>query len=108
MRTKGIGRLYAKEISIFSKRLKQFRRLKGWTQEKLGLETHLGSKHISDLENATVDPSLSTIVRLSESLGISPAVFFFNSREAERAAKLFNLSSFYEPEEEHADTEEHL
>jgi transcriptional regulator with XRE-family HTH domain len=51
--------------------LKQRRKEKGWTQEKLALEVGVSSSEISHNESGRRDPKLGTLERLAEALGIS-------------------------------------
>ena len=58
---------------IFGLVLKDVRREKGLSQEELGFESGYHRTYISLLERGLRSPSLSTIYRLSASLGISPS-----------------------------------
>lgn len=58
------------EINI-GKSIKRFRKQRSITQEQLSDCTGLSRSYISDLENNRRDPSLSTLINVSDKLGIS-------------------------------------
>lgn len=51
------------------KQVRQFRKEKGWTQEKLGEETGLDRTYISDIERGVRNPSLKSLQKLAKALG---------------------------------------
>ena len=55
----------------FGEVLHELRAKKGMTQEGLALEAGTERSHISALERAEKGPSLSTILRLAQALGMS-------------------------------------
>lgn len=55
----------------FGRVLRQLREKKGLTQEALALEANTERSHISALERAEKGPTLGTILRLAEALGVS-------------------------------------
>ncbi len=55
----------------FGMRLKYLREQKGWSQEKLSLESGINKNYISDLENGRRNPTLVIMDRLSIALGIT-------------------------------------
>ena len=63
--------------------LKRHRKAKGWTQEKLALESGHERVFISWLENAKNQPTISTVFSLAKALGIKPSALI---REVEREA----------------------
>lgn len=58
----------------FGKTLKLLRLEKGFTQEKLAELSNLDVTFISKLENGRVQPTLSTIFKISNSLEIKPSL----------------------------------
>ena len=50
--------------------LVHYRKLKGWTQEKLAFEAHTTNKCISDLELAKRNVKLDTISKIAKALDI--------------------------------------
>ncbi len=62
-----------KETEAFGQVLKEHRLRCGLSQEALGLESGFHRTYISQLERGLKNPSLTTIIRLSEILGISAA-----------------------------------
>ena len=53
--------------------LRQLRREKGLTQERLAFESGLHPTYISLLERGLKSPSLGAVFRLSNSLGVKPS-----------------------------------
>ncbi len=64
------------DVSVaFGKVLLRLRRERGLSQESLAGEADLQRKYISLLEKAEYQPKISTVFRLAEALGQSPAEF---------------------------------
>lgn len=57
----------------FSKVLQRLRRAKGLSQEELSFRSQLDRTFISRLEGGLRQPTISTIFRLAEALGVSAA-----------------------------------
>ena len=57
----------------FGKRLAYYRKKANMTQEALALEAELSQKHISEIERGVKTPTITTLERLAEALGISVA-----------------------------------
>jgi transcriptional regulator with XRE-family HTH domain len=56
---------------MLAKRLKEFRKQKGWTQQKLAEKTGLSFNTITKIEQGIGDsPTLKTLIKLAESLGV--------------------------------------
>ena len=53
-------------------RVKELRRRKHLTQEKLAELVHLSKSHIGCIENSTSIPSLETLVQIAVVLGVTP------------------------------------
>ncbi len=65
---------------LLAKRLKQLRKSKGLTQEKLAELIGRDTKHISKLEIAGSYPSIETLDRIADALGIElKDIFNFDS-----------------------------
>jgi transcriptional regulator with XRE-family HTH domain len=57
---------------MLAKRLKECRKKKGWTQQKLAERTGLSFNTITKIEQGIGDsPTLKTLVKLADALGIS-------------------------------------
>ena len=56
--------------SGFGRRLKEYRKKKGWTQEQLAEVMNTTPGSVSHLENGTHSPSLNMLISLCEALGI--------------------------------------
>lgn len=55
----------------FGKVLQRFRKAKGLSQEELSFRSQLDRTFISRLEGGLRQPTISTIIRLAEALGVS-------------------------------------
>jgi transcriptional regulator with XRE-family HTH domain len=56
---------------MLAKRVKEYRKQKGWTQQKLAQETGLSFNTITKIEQGIGDsPTLKTLLKLSEALEI--------------------------------------
>lgn len=60
------------ELLAFARTLRQLRRERDLSQEALASRANLHPKHISDIERATKEPRLFTIVRLARALDMAP------------------------------------
>ena len=56
--------------NILGNKIKQLRKVKGLSQEKLGEKSDLTQQHISRIENGTVLPSISTLSKISKVFNI--------------------------------------
>lgn len=59
---------------LFGRRLAELRRAKGWSQEKLALESGLARSYLGGVERGQRNIALVNICRLAETLGIEAAV----------------------------------
>lgn len=59
-----------KFLLIFGARLAKIRRNKGYSQDKLALEAGLARGTLSKIEAGKVDPKLTTLAKISETLDI--------------------------------------
>ncbi len=59
-------------------KIKQYRELKGWSQEELAEHSKVSRTTISGLENGTIDVTTNTTMdKLSEALGVSTIELFY-------------------------------
>lgn len=56
---------------LFGRRLAELRRTKGWSQEKLALESGLARSYLGGVERGQRNIALLNICRLAETLGVS-------------------------------------
>ena len=61
-------------VVLLGLNVRKFRKLRGMTQEQLGLETEMERSYVSDLERGTRNPSLRAVERLAKALGVQPHV----------------------------------
>jgi len=60
----------------FGKRLAEVRKAKGWSQEKLSLESGVARSYLGGVERGQRNIAIVNICRLAETLGVKPAVLF--------------------------------
>lgn len=61
-------------LDEFAHLLKQLRKEHGWTQDELASRAGIAAKQISRIENAVMEPKLSTVLRLASALGVTLSV----------------------------------
>ena len=57
-------------VVLLGLNVRKFRKLRGMTQEQLGLETEMERSYVSDLERGTRNPSIRAVERLAKALGV--------------------------------------
>ena len=57
-------------VVLLGLNVRKFRKLRGMTQEQLGLETEMERSYVSDLERGTRNPSVRAVERLARALGV--------------------------------------
>lgn len=67
--------------------LRQLRRDKGWSQEKLAEEADMHRTYLAGIERSLRNPSLENLVKLANAVGVSMAELF-TFREQTPAAKI--------------------
>ena len=60
----------------FGKRLAEVRKAKGWSQEKLSLESGVARSYLGGVERGQRNIALVNICRLAEALDVKPSVLF--------------------------------
>lgn len=60
----------------FGRQLRQIRKLRNLTQEKLGEKAGISYKYIGEIERGEVNPSLDVLIRLIKVLEVSPNELF--------------------------------
>ena len=61
-------------LAQFGKRLAQVRKQKGWSQEKLALESGLARSYLGGVERGKRNIALVNICKLAVTLGVNPGV----------------------------------
>jgi transcriptional regulator with XRE-family HTH domain len=61
-------------LKLFGERLVELRKEKGWSQEKLALESGLARSYLGGVERGQRNIALINICRLADALGIKPAM----------------------------------
>lgn len=59
-------------VVLLGLNVRKFRKLRGMTQEQLGLETEMERSYVSDLERGTRNPSVRAVDRLAKALAVQP------------------------------------
>jgi transcriptional regulator with XRE-family HTH domain len=60
----------------FARLVREQRRAKGWTQERLAESADLAPKYISMVEHAQVSPTIETVSRIARALGVTLGQLF--------------------------------
>lgn len=69
-------------------RIKEIRKTKGLSQEKLSEKVNIDAKHLSRIEVGGSFPSLDTLAKLAEALNVELKDFFEFAHEAENPKEL--------------------
>lgn len=59
-------------VAILGLNVRKFRKLRGMTQEQLGLDTEMERSYVSDLERGIRNPSVRAVERLAKALAVQP------------------------------------
>lgn len=62
--------------ALFGKRVAELRKQKGWSQEKLSLESGIARSYLGGVERGQRNIALLNIVRLAETLQVPVGVLF--------------------------------
>ncbi|MGF6875841.1 DNA-binding XRE family transcriptional regulator [Paraburkholderia sp. MM5477-R1] len=60
-------------LALFGKRLVELRKARGWSQERLALESGLARSYVGGIERGQRNIALYNICVLASTLGVSPA-----------------------------------
>jgi transcriptional regulator with XRE-family HTH domain len=60
-------------LTLFGKHLAELRRIRGWSQEKLALESGLARSYVGGIERGKRNVALINICVLADTLGVTPA-----------------------------------
>ena len=63
-------------LDLLAERLKAVRKQQGFTQEKLAFDSGVALSQIARIELAQINPTASTLFRISRTLGVSPSTLF--------------------------------
>lgn len=69
----------------FGMRLSELRKAKGWSQERLALESGVARSYLGGVERGQRNIALLNIVRLAETLGVAPSALLEKPSAAESA-----------------------
>ena len=82
--------MYQKQL--VGKRIKELRKLKGFTQESLSEKAGIDSKHLSRIESRVNFPSLDLLTKISDILGAEPYVLFQNLHAKSKNELISNIN----------------
>ena len=63
-------------LKRYGAHIRKVRRSRGYSQDRLALEAGLGSGTLSKIEAGIVDPQVSTIVKIADTLGVPLSKLF--------------------------------
>lgn len=63
-------------INYIASRLKQIRKIKGYSQEKLSIDSGLDPRYVNKLENSNTNARLDTLDSIIKTLGMTYSEFF--------------------------------
>ena len=69
----GIVAMGYQPLKLFGQHLVELRKAKGWSQERLALESGLDRSHVSRIDRGQCNISLITICILADTLGVPPS-----------------------------------
>ncbi|AOJ02696.1 XRE family transcriptional regulator [Burkholderia mayonis] len=74
-------------LELFGKRLVELRKAKGWSQEKLALESGLARSYVGGIERGQRNIALYNICVLAETLGVAPGEMLAFEVESVKATR---------------------
>lgn len=76
------------DLVTLGKRLKSWRKAKGWSQEKLAWAAGITHAYFNAIENGKINAGVQTLFRLAQILDVSPAVLFLPVSIARKLEKV--------------------
>lgn len=64
---------YLDPLTLFGRQLASLRKTRGWSQERLALESGLSRSYVGGVERGQRNIALLNICRLAETLGLPPS-----------------------------------
>ena len=77
---------------LIGKKIKEYRELKGWSQEDLAEKAGLSTKYIGYIERGIKIPKLKTFILLANTLGVSANDLLKDVLDTEYSVKIDNLN----------------
>jgi|HubBroStandDraft_5_1064220.scaffolds.fasta_scaffold18599_3 transcriptional regulator with XRE-family HTH domain len=71
-------------VSLIGRAILRERRRAGKSQEDLAYEAQMSVRHLRELEQGRANPTVETLCRLAETLGVPVNVLFEEKRRAQR------------------------
>lgn len=69
------------ELLALAHAIRRLRRARELSQEALAAMAGVNPKHLSEIERANKDPRATTVIRLAEALGLTPAELYAHTEE---------------------------
>lgn len=76
-----------------------WRKKKGFSLDSLAGQANMNKSHLSELERGKTNPSLTTVMRLADALGVNGSIFFLAVSEAKRVHEILGLAAEDLPED---------
>ncbi|MBE6601976.1 MAG: helix-turn-helix transcriptional regulator [Ruminococcaceae bacterium] len=96
------------DYTVIGKQIREFRKKKGWTQEKLAEESGIEPSNISHIERAATKVSLPTLIHIANALGVTADDLLYRNlkkSESVSVALINDLLTDCTPAELHAISE---
>jgi transcriptional regulator with XRE-family HTH domain len=79
-------------LQLFGRHLAKLRKARGWSQERLALESHLARSYVGGIERGQRNIALVNICALADTLGVEPAEMlnFFDPGSSSRTESSSN------------------
>ncbi|OBR66718.1 hypothetical protein A7K91_00090 [Paenibacillus oryzae] len=78
---------------VLGERLRTYRRRKNMTQEELAHRASFSTSFISDVERAEKSPTIESLVRITDALGITLEELFANTQAGKKTKEAETISS---------------
>lgn len=72
-------------MRLLARRIKALRRSKRWSQEQLAERASIQRSYVADLEGGYRNPSVRTLVKVANAMGVSLAALFQEKAEIDRS-----------------------
>jgi DNA-binding XRE family transcriptional regulator len=69
------------ELLALAQTIRRLRRARELSQEALAARADINPKHLSEIERANKDPRATTVIRLADALGLTPAELYAHTEE---------------------------
>jgi transcriptional regulator with XRE-family HTH domain len=74
------------ELLALAHTIRRLRRARELSQEALAAMAGVNPKHLSEIERANKDPRATTVIRLAEALGLTPAELYAHAEDGKETS----------------------